>query len=406
MKQELSRVKEPKRFDFILASIIVVMILTSLLSIYSSLKLVPASYGGYGLILKQLMWAVVGLVAIIVIMYFGNDALYDFIKIVYWILLVMLVVLFLDMMFWKITGRHFPGGLIEDINGAVSWYQIPGIGTFQPSEFMKIVLIVKTALIIDEHNKDKTEDTYESDLNLFYKIIKTCLVPVLLILLQPDTGICIIIFISIAIMTLCSGVRKEWFTIGMILILIVCALFFYLYLFQRPFLEQFIASYKLKRFDGWIYPEKNYIDEGHQLYTALLALGSAGLTGVGLQPDTIFIAEAHTDLIFVVFGQSFGLIGALFILILCFALDFKLYTITIQSKNPIEKYMICGFLAMMVYQQIQNMGMVVGLLPITGITLPFISYGGSSLLSYFIVIGLVMNASAKAKKLSDYVYSD
>ena len=83
---------------------------------------------------------------------------------------------------------------------------------------MKIVLIVKTALIIDEHNKDKTEDTYESDLNLFYKIIKTCLVPVLLILLQPDTGICIIIFISIAIMTLCSGVRKEWFTIGMILI--------------------------------------------------------------------------------------------------------------------------------------------------------------------------------------------
>ena len=201
MKQELSRVKEPKRFDFILASIIIVMILTSLLSIYSSLKLVPASYGGYGLILKQLMWAVVGLVAIIVIMYFGNDALYDFIKIVYWILLVMLVVLFLDMMFWKITGRHFPGGLIEDINGAVSWYQIPGIGTFQPSEFMKIVLIVKTALIIDEHNKDKTDDTYESDLNLFYKIIKTCLVPVLLILLQPDTGICIIIFISIAIMT-------------------------------------------------------------------------------------------------------------------------------------------------------------------------------------------------------------
>lgn len=406
MKQELSRVKEPKRFDFILASIIIVMILTSLLSIYSSLKLVPASYGGYGLILKQLMWAVVGLVAIIVIMYFGNDALYDFIKIVYWILLVMLVVLFLDMMFWKITGRHFPGGLIEDINGAVSWYQIPGIGTFQPSEFMKIVLIVKTALIIDEHNKDKTDDTYESDLNLFYKIIKTCLVPVLLILLQPDTGICIIIFISIAIMTLCSGVRKEWFTIGLILVLVVCALFFYLYLFQRPFLEQFIASYKLKRFDGWIYPEKNYIDESHQLYTALLALGSAGLTGIGLQPDTIFIAEAHTDLIFVVFGQSFGLIGALFILILCFALDFKLYTITIQSKNAIEKYMICGFLAMMVYQQIQNMGMVVGLLPITGITLPFISYGGSSLLSYFIVIGLVMNASAKAKKLSDYVYSD
>ncbi len=406
MKQELSRVKEPKRFDFVLAAIIVVMILTSLVSIYSSLKLVPASYGGIGLVIKQLMWAGVGLVAVAVIMYFGNDALYDFIKIVYWILLVMLVILFIDMVLWKTTGRHLPGGLIDDINGAVSWYQIPGIGTFQPSEFMKIVLIVKTALIIDEHNKDKTEDTYEDDIHLFTKIIKTCFVPVLLILLQPDTGICLIIFISIAVMTLCSGIRKEWFIIGFTAIGIVLAIFFYFYLFQRPFLEKFIASYKLGRIDGWIYPEKNYIDQGHQLYTALLALGSAGFTGIGLQPDTIFISEAHTDLIFVVFGQSFGLVGTLFILFLCFALDFKIYTIIAQSKNPVEKYMLCGFLGMLFYQQFQNMGMVVGLLPITGITLPFISYGGSSLLSYFIVIGLVMNTSAKAKKLSDYVYSD
>lgn len=405
MKHELSRVKEPKKFDYLLVCIVFLMSIVSLIAIFSAAKLIPAAYGN--LVYKQIVWLIVGFIAVVVIMYFGNDALYDFIKIVYWILLALLLILFLDMIFWKITGGHFPGGLIEDINGAVSWYQIPlGIGTFQPSEFMKIVLIVKTALVINTHNQEKTEDSFESDISLFISIIKVVALPLFLILSQPDTGICIIICISILIMVMCSGIRKEWFLIGIVVILAVLALFLYLYFFQRTFLELFIDQYKLRRIDGWLAPEKNFQYEGHQLYTALLALGSAGVTGIGLQPDTIFIAEAHTDLIFVVFGQTFGLLGSFTILALCFALDFKLYMITIKSKNPIEKYMICGFIGMLVYQQIQNIGMVVGILPITGITLPFISYGGSSLLSYFIVLGLVMNASAKAKKLSDYVYSE
>ena len=105
-----------------------------------------------------------------------------------------------------------------------------------------------------------------------------------------------------------------------------------------------------------------------------------------------------------IFGQSFGLVGSLSLLSLCFALDYRIYRIIALSDNAIEKYMMCGFLGMIVYQQIQNIGMVVGLLPITGITLPFVSYGGSSLLSYFIALGFILNASSKAKKLSDYVY--
>ena len=204
-------------------------------------------------------------------------------------------------------------------------------------------------------------------------------------------------------MILCSGIRKEWFIVGASIAIAAVLIFLYLYFYQRPLLES-LLGYKLNRIDGWFYPEETYLNQGHQLYTALLALGSAGFSGVGLQPHTIAISEANTDLIFVVFGQTFGWIGSMFLLVLCFALDFRIYRILTTTKNMNEKYMLIGFLGMIVFQQIQNIGMVIGLLPITGITLPFISYGGSSLLSYFIALGFILNASAKAKKLSDYVY--
>ena len=318
--------------------------------------------------------------------------------------MVRLIILLIDMVLFKLTGRHLPGGLIDDINGAISWYNIPGLGSLQPSEFMKIVLVIKTALIINEHNENKTENSYEEDIQLFIKIAKLCALPLILILLQPDTGLVMIIGISIVLMVLCSGIRKEWFLVFFTAIVIIVLLFLYLYFYQRNILNIFLQDHQLRRFDGWFYPEESVLEDGHQLYTSLLALGSAGLTGVGLQPTTIQLSEANTDLIFVIFGQSFGLVGSLFLLCLCFLLDYRIYRIIVLSDNAIEKYMMCGFLGMIVYQQIQNIGMVVGLLPITGITLPFVSYGGSSLLSYFIALGFILNASSKAKKLSDYVY--
>lgn len=401
MDKNLHRVKEPKKIDFILFTIIGLMIMCSLIAIYSSLKQLPAFQSG--IVFTQVKWVIISCVAVGVIVYFGNDALYDFIQIIYWILFVLLVILFIDKLIYSGFGFHLPGGLIDDINGAISWYSLPGLGNLQPSEFMKIVLVVKTALIINEHNENKTEDSFEEDIQLFIKVAKPLIIPLFLILLQPDTGLVFIIAISIVVMLLCSGIRKEWFMVFFVFVSVVILIFLYLYFFQRSFLNIFIADYKLGRFDGWFYPEQSALGEGHQLYTSLLALGSAGISGVGLQPTTIALSEANTDLIFVIFGQTFGLIGSLFLLFLCFALDFRIYQILARSRKPIEKYMLCGFLGMLIYQQLQNIGMVVGLLPITGITLPFISYGGSSLLSYFIALGFIINTSAEAQK-SGYIY--
>ncbi len=383
------------------------MAITSFIAIYSAFHLITLK-NGPELIQKQFLWYVIGMIALTFIMYIGNDSIYDFAKIAYWILLGCLLYLFINK---EIVNRFF--GLSTNlpfasrVNGATSWFNFPGIGSFQPSEFMKVVLIIITAKTIDTHNSNKVFDSFHSDIDLFIKIGKWALPPLILTLLQPDTGIVIITVISLGIMLLCAGIRKEWVIIAGGIILIFSIIFFFLYFFHFDFLSSLFGTngaYKLNRITGWLNPEADIRNTGNQLYTALLALGSAGLIGHGLQVDMIRIPEAQTDFIFAVFGQSFGFLGTLFILLLCLILDLKLCRIAILSKNQFEKYFICGILGMLLFQQIQNIGMIVGLLPITGITLPMISYGGSSLLSYFIAFGIIMNASARARKLSDFVY--
>lgn len=243
------------------------------------------------------------------------------------------------------------------------------------------------------------------DVKLFIEVAKWALPPMVLILLQPDTGVVLIIGISLLAMLLCSGIRKEWIWLLAGLIIIFIAVFAYLYIFQFDLLTSMMGgSYKMRRITSWLDPESSINTDSYQQYMALLALGSAGVSGHGMQQFLVPIPEAQTDFIFAVIGQSWGLIGAVFILILCLGLDLHLCKIASISKNMFEKYLILGVLGMLLYQQVQNIGMIIGLLPITGITLPLISYGGSSMLSYLVAFGIIMNASAKAKKLSDYVY--
>jgi len=407
VKQALLRVKEPKKYDFVLIAILVIMAITSFISIYSAFELITSENPTL-LLMKQIMWYVLGFIVMGIIMYIGNDTVFAFAKIAYWILLGALLYLFISKyIISRFMGYEHNLPFVTPINGATSWFQFPGIGSFQPSEFMKVVLIMITADIIDNHNSNKIADSYESDLQLFFKVFKWAFPPLFLIMIQPDTGVCIIILISLIMMLVCSGIKSFWLFCGLALLALVLGGFFYLYLFNNSLLTSLFGSdslYKLDRIKGWLDPESDILHTGNQLYTALMAMGSAGLSGHGLQQFLIRIPEAQTDFIFAVIGQSFGLIGTLSVSALCLSLDLKLLRIATLTKNTKEKYYITGVLGMLLFQQVQNIGMIIGLLPITGITLPFISYGGSSLLSYFIAIGLICNTSAKAHKLSDYVY--
>lgn len=393
MKSSLSKVRNTKKIDYILLFTIFLLIGVGLVSVYSSLSLVHTS-GNF--IKQQLIWLIISMFAVAVILYLGNDAIFEMAYIIYWILLGMLLILALVHIGSRFTSffstNSFFNRFLHETNGAHSWFYLP-IGSFQPSEFMKIIMLLITADIIQNHNRLKVEDSFMSDVKLLLDILKWVVPPALLTLVQPDTGMFLIYAVSIFIMFCCAGIRKEWIVLifGFLAIAVGIFLFVYINYIRTGVIN--LGGYKLDRIEAWLYPESNIDGVAYQAYRAQISMGAAGLNGVGLQEVLLYFPEPQTDMIFAVLGQSFGFIGSVFAVILYAILDLRTAYIAYSTDNIRDKYFITGVLGLLLFQQIWNIGMVIGLLPITGITLPFLSYGGSSLLSYMIIFAIVFNTS-------------
>lgn len=408
MKLNHEKPKLKSFFDTGLLIILTLLMITSIIALYSSSPFLDAKFTMPSLLSKQIMWFVLGSVVLAVFIYNGNDYIVPLFKILYFIMLGLLILLALDSLIfqkiWPIRGLSFGGfDPIIYINGATSWYNIPGIGSFQPSEFMKICLVILNADIIAKHNFNRERSTYSEDFSLLLKMAKITLIPVILIFIQPDTGLVLIIFISLFFMAMSAGMNKMWAISILGSISIILIIFFILFFYFPDILDQFISRNRLLRIYAWIYPEQ-YPASSYQSVHAVQAYGSAGISGYGLSsiPNTIHISEPHTDYIFAMFGTLFGSIGMYWIVFLQFLLTAKLFRIAYRAKTLFEKYIMIGIIGIILYQQIQNMGMVLKILPITGITLPLISYGGSSLLSYFILFGIVMNISTNSNKKANH----
>ncbi len=399
--------EKPNIINFVDKKLIVILVFlmcASLLLLYSSAPYIASNFSVKSLLIKQLMWFCIGSVVLMFFMYNGNEFVVPFFKLLYIILMVLLIFLCIDSIIfqkiWPIRGLTFGSyDPILFVNGATSWYNIPGIGSFQPSEFMKICLIVLNANIIAEHNENKDTSTYQDDFRLLLKMAKISLPPMLLIFLQPDTGLVFIIIISLFFMVCSASINKGWLITIFSVIVITISVFFILFFFQPSILHQFISQVRLSRIYGWIYPDQ-YPAYSYQATQSIIAMGSAGLNGYGINnaiPAALHISEAHTDFIFAMTGTIFGGIGMLIVFGLQFALTTHLMTTAIKAKQLFEKYFMIGTIGIIFYQQIQNMGMVLNILPITGITLPLVSYGGSSLISYFLLFGITMNIYANTK---------
>ena len=339
----------------ILIPIILFMII-SLISIYSSQNLLSSSYSN--LYIKQALWYLIGFALIYIIYNMNNEIIYKYSYILYILFnIFLLLVLFVG----------------SETNGSKCWFNIPFIGSFQPSEFMKLVLIIVLSYELSSYEKMKK--TFLNELKLILKCFVITLIPSILIFLEPDTGVVFIFFAILIVMLFVYGIRYRWFiSIG----LIICSLItIFLILF-------FKYQDTLDRLLDW----KN--GSGMQLTNALASTGSAGLFGYGFLNTPIYFPEPHTDFIFSVFSSNFGFIFTLILILLIIYFDIQLF-ICIKKSNFKNKLLVSGIIAMLLFQQIQNIGMNIGLLPITGITLPFISYGGSSLISYMISIGIILN---------------
>lgn len=361
---------------------ICMMAIISIVTIYSALTYTSSELGN--LALKQALWYFIGALLVVFLIHMKNEYLYRHTTFLY------------------IFGNILLLGLLlfaEPINNSKCWFIIPGIGSIQPSEFMKIFIMLMLSTMIHNFRSDYKNPTLKQEFIFILKTLGIVLIPSILTFMQPDTGAVIIYFIIYFCMMFVSGIRIRWFLIaGGIVFLLLGIIFGIFFLQQDLFINLFGTNlfYRFERIFNW------QSGTGLQLENALAAIGSAGFFGHGFNQTPIYFPESSTDFIFAVYASNFGLLGVIILLGIIIYFDIQIILLAKRKLVDTDKYILAGILGMLLFQQVQNIGMTVGLLPITGITLPFISYGGSSLLSYMIIVGIILNISME--KARHYKY--
>lgn len=352
---------------------IILFAIISVITIYATRSLLPSDY--QSLYLKQILWYVLGFGLAYIMMIFGNKFLYNNAYILYFIGVILLI---LVLLFGK------------PINNARCWFIIPYIGSFQPSEFMKIFLIITLSRMIGDFNAEKKNNDINEEFRFLIKVLIVVGIPSILTFIEPDTGAVLIYFIITIVMLFTAGFRNRWF-IAILAIIIICGgAFLSIYFLDKDlFIKIFGTSffYRMDRILNWS------SSSGLQLTNSITAIGSAGSLGHGFNHTPIYFPEMQTDFIFAVFASNFGFIGVLCLVSLLIYFDITIISLAGKTTTTCDKFTIGGIISVLLFQQIQNISMTIGLLPIMGITLPFISYGGSSLLSYMILVGMLFNIS-------------
>ena len=363
---------------------IVIFFVISIISIYSTKRLLSIEYSN--LWEKQIGWYIIGIILAYLTMTLGNKFLYNNAYIFYIVGIISLVLV----LFFGIT-----------INNATYWFKIPLVGTLQPSEFMKIFLIITLSRIINDFNETYQTPDIIDELKFILKVIIVVIIPSILTFIEPDTGAVIMYLIITFVMLFIGGLKKRWFIITILIAIAFITTFLAIYYFKQDlFIKLFGTSffYRMDRITNW----QN--SSGLQLKNSLIAVGSSGTTGHGINKTPIYFPEMQTDFIFSVFASNTGFIGCLILIITMVFFDLTLISYHNKTSNSADKYAIAGIIGVLLFQQVYNIAMTIGLLPIMGITLPFISYGGSSLLSYMLLLGIIFNISNESLRFTNKNY--
>jgi rod shape determining protein RodA len=279
-------------------------------------------------------------------------------------------------------------GLGSVVNGARSWISLPGGFQIQPAELAKLSIIVGMALILAERATGQLEPGNKQIL----LALLVAAIPVLLIIAQPDLGTVLIIAASVITMIAVSGARLRW-AIGLILLGIVGA---YLAVASGE-----VSEYQLNRLRSFVDPLADPQASGYQLRQSRITIGSGGFLGTGLfngpQTNGRFVPEQHTDFIFTVAGEQLGFWGSSLIVALYLVILMRAFSIARHTNDQFGRLVSVGVAAWFSFQIFQNIGMTMGLMPMTGVPLPFLSYGGSSMFANMIAIGLIQNVYQRSR---------
>ena len=356
-----------KRTSKLLILSVILLMILSLFMIYSA-SYIWAEYkfdNPFKYVINQGIFVLLGIILLFIVSKINYKIYYEKANLILLICLILLILVLI------------PGlGIVR--NGSRSWF---GIGSFsiQPSEFSKIGLIIFTSKYLSKSNK-------------FLKDYKKGVFPILfilllifgLIMLEPDFGTGMIIVVTIIALLFIAGVNMKFF------------LYFCLLGIMGIVGLIIIAPYRMDRITSFLNPWSDPLGTGFQIIQSLYAIGPGGLFGTGYlnsRQKNFYLPEPQTDFIFSIIAEEFGIVGALVVLSLFALLLTCCIKITLKQEDKFAKYLCFGLTFQLIVQVIMNLSVVIGLIPVTGVTLPFLSYGGSSLLTSLIGIGIILNIS-------------
>jgi len=356
-----------KNFDWLILAGVVLLVAFGLLEIYS------VALGQESLDLlnfqKQMFFAIIGLVLLFIFAFIDSHFLKSFNRHFYILAVIILVAVL-------IFG--------QTIRGTKGWFSIFGFG-LQPVEFVKIILIVFLANFFSNlATKIKTT-------RHFLYSAASVLLLIALVLLQPDFGSALILGGIWLIMSLAAGFNRKYFIIVGLLVAILFTSSWFL----------FFKDYQKERIKTFLNPTANSLESGYNISQAIIAIGSGGLVGKGVgfgsQSQLKFLPEAQNDFIFAVIAEELGFLGVILVLFFYFIVFFRCFRALGKINNDFGIYFIIGVGGLIFIQMFINIGMNLGIMPIVGLPLPFVSYGGSSLLSLMILVGMIENIIIKSK---------
>ncbi len=324
----------------------------------------------------QFFWVLAGIVVMSAVIYFSYDVYGRYARIIFIVMLAVLVVVL---------------GMEAGRGNMTAFFQWGTNRTFQPSEFGKIAIIISLARLLAGR---KGPINTVRELIVFGMHVA---IPLILVLAQPDFGTAMVYLSIFCVLVFASGTNYKLILGAIAIVVLIAIPGWYL-------LNSMGENFRLDRILMWLNPEE-FEDEARQIINGQIAIGSGGMWGKGIVSVGSFaslgyISDDHTDFIFAVVCESFGFAGGIALIFAYLLMLCRLLQQAMRVSDPLGCYMILGVFGMYLFHFVENIGMVIGLLPVTGIPLPFMSYGGSSMLANFMGIGLVENVVMrdKAKK--------
>lgn len=357
-----------KNMDWGILICIVILLAVGLVALFSATQ-----GSGYEEFKKQIMWVIISIPIMIILIFVDYNTISKISPILYIAIIIALIAVLFT----------------ESINGATSWFNIGSV-SIQPAEFAKVIVIIALATYISKiQEKGKNEISRPTRLLLALLIVA---VPVLLIIKQPDYGTALTFVVATTFILFGAGIKKRYIFAG---ILLVAVLLPTLYFFVLP-------EHAKTRIDVFLNPNLDPRGAGYNVIQSKLAIGAGEFLGMGLlkgnQTQLGFLYPKSTDFIFAVIGEEMGFVVAATVIITYVVLITRAVFIAKTAKDNLGAYIAIGIAGILLFHMAENIGMTMGLLPITGVPLPFVSYGGSSLLTNLMMIGLLLNISGRRQK--------